>query len=310
MYPILAAGSATSAFPQDFWIWCAVSSLVSAIIGFVGGYQYARTIARRTFTQASQKVAKLFSLAMETLDSAQEVCGMLEGFPHLRLSSEQTQRLDSKRTNLVDTVAGIVNSQMEIQQEEEKASAVEKPESLNIQWVTSPEDHGTGLPNREAFEANLSSLLELSNQYQIKHGLLLVKFDKLDHLKTRFGTHRAENLLKKMASIVCLAARDIDLTCRLQTEIFVVLMPDVNCEAGRVFCEKIRDTIRNHRFRIDEDGAEVLVTGSFGFTTCVPGDSIELALNRANHALSKSQRRGRNQLHVHDGSSLELCAAP
>jgi two-component system cell cycle response regulator len=308
--PILADQQAVSALPPDFWFWCAATSVISAIVGFVGGYQYARTVAKRTFHQASKKVSKLFELAMEALDSAQDVCGMLETFSQLKLTADQTNRLGRKRTRLVETVAGIVDSQQEPQQAENTSPPENtRPENLNIEWARTPEDIGTGLPNRQAFESNITSLLELSDQYEIDHGLLFVKIDKLDHLKSRFGTPRAENLLKKMASIVCLSLRDEDLACRFNTETLGVLMPDVDGEAGKILCEKIRETVRNHHFQLDNDGPEVLVTASFGFTTCIPGDNSELVLNRAGDAISKSQRRGRNQRHVHDGNSLAHCVA-
>ena len=308
--PILADQQAVSALPPDFWFWCAATSLISAIVGFVGGYQYARTVAKRTFHQAAKKVSKLFELVIEALESAQDVCRMLETFPQLKLTADQTNRLNRKRIHLFETVAGIVESQQESQQVE-AAPPPEKtrPENLNIEWTRTPEDIGTGLPNRQAFESNLRSLLELSDQYEIEHGLLLVKLDKLDHLKSRFGTPRAEKFLKKLASIVCLSLRDEDLACRFNTETFGVLMPDVDGETGRSLCEIIRETVRNHHFQLDNGGPEVLVTASFGFTTCFPGDNFELALNRAGDALSKSQRRGRNQLHVHDGNSLAHCVA-
>ena len=310
MLPILADQQAVSALPPDFWFWCAATSLISAIVGFVGGYQYGRTVAKRTFHQATKKVSKLFELVIEALDSAQEICRMLDAFPQLKLTTDQTKQLDRKRTHLFETVAGIVDSQQESQQGDNASPPeITRPENLNIEWARTPEDIGTGLPNRQAFESNLTSLLELGVEYEIEHGLLLVKIDKLDHLKSRFGTPRAEKFLKKMASIVCLSLRDEDLACRFNTETLGVLMPDVNSDAGRSLCEKIRETVRNHHFLLEDSGTEVLVTASFGFTTLVPGDNFESALTRAGNALSKSQRRGRNQLHVHDGNSLAHCVA-
>ena len=88
-----------------------------------------------------------------------------------------------------------------------------------------------------------------------------------------------------------------------------VLMPAVDPQTGGELAGTIRDRVRGYQFRVDETGQEVLVTASFGYTRLFPADTAELALNRAGSALAKSLGRGRNQLHVHDGSSLTHCMA-
>ena len=81
-------------------------------------------------------------------------------------------------------------------------------------------------------------------------------------------------------------------------------MPAVDARTGGELAGTIRDRVRGYRFRLDETGPEVLVTASFGYTRLFPGDTVELALNRAGNALDRSLRRGRNQLHIHDGRGM------
>lgn len=308
MSPILLAATSLATLPADFWILCAVCSLISLAIGFASGCFYAKRAVQRTFRQARQKVTKLFALVLETLDSAQEVCAMLKNFPHLTLTPEQTQRLSSRQATLIQTVDSIVAAQLELQNPpEEDSSDKDRPETFNIEWVRTPEDLGTKIPTRAAFESNLLSLLELGDEYGIGHGVLLVRIDKLEHLKSRFGTVPAEKLLKKLCSLLCVSLRDEDLACRYSTDCFGLLMPDVDAETALQLARKIREKVRNHHFRLEEGEAEVLVTASFGLTVTAPGDSPDLVLNRAGQALSRSQRRGRNQLHVHDGAALAYC---
>ena len=77
----------------------------------------------------------------------------------------------------------------------------------------------------------------------------------------------------------------------------------------RRLAQTICDTVRHYHFRLEESGPEVLVTASFGLTQCRPGDNADLILNRVENALAKSQRRGRNQLHLHNGDLLVQCLA-
>ncbi len=81
-------------------------------------------------------------------------------------------------------------------------------------------------------------------------------------------------------------------------------------DGGTRLGQVVRDSVRNAHFRIDEIGPEVLLTASLGCTPCQPDEeNVELILNRAFAALSKSQRVGRNQLHIHDGATPVHCAA-
>jgi GGDEF domain-containing protein len=88
---------------------------------------------------------------------------------------------------------------------------------------------------------------------------------------------------------------------------FAVLLPSVAPLAGARVAEALRSAVRQHRFRANETGPEIVVTASFGYAACLPGDPPSLVLDRAGAALAKSQACGRNQLHAHDGLHQALC---
>jgi two-component system, cell cycle response regulator len=136
-----------------------------------------------------------------------------------------------------------------------------------------------------------------------RSGLLLVRVDKLDQLKARFGHGGAGHFLQKMAGVLVRAIREPDLVCRFSEDTFAVLVPCIEADAARRLADAIRNAVRHHTFRLNADGPEVLVTASFGCTCCLPDDAPDLALDRVADALSRSQRRGRNQLHFHDGGN-------
>ena len=291
-----------AAIPVELWVGGGMTLVVTAVAAFAAGAAYARQAVHRTTRKARKQLSKLYPMVVERIEAAQDACGLLEAFPGLRLSSAQMERLDRKRERLLKTVEKIVESQ---------AAVVSQtlPEPIVINWVREPEDSLTGLPDRTAFESNLASLLEGGNQSQIESGLLLIKVDRFDHLQKRYGTTAAKRLFKKLATVVCRVLRDEDLICRYNRETFAVLMPNLDAQLGQQRAAAIRKTVRNHHFRVEQGAPEVLVTASFGFALCPPGDHADLALNRAGDALSKSFKRGRNQLHVHDGSGLRYCRA-
>jgi diguanylate cyclase (GGDEF)-like protein len=170
-------------------------------------------------------------------------------------------------------------------------------------------DESSGLPDRAAFEANLDRLVRASKEAETDCGLLLVKLDKFDQLTERHRRAGAEEFLKRLAGVVCRTVRDEELVSRYNRDTLAVLMPAIDSQAGGQLAGTIRDRVRSYQFRLDATGPEVLVTASFGYTRLFPGDTAELALNRAGCALERSCGRGRNQLHVHDGSDVTHCLA-
>jgi diguanylate cyclase (GGDEF)-like protein len=303
-----------AAVPEAVWLVGAAALLMTAGLGFGAGVYCARNAPKWALQRARKNITQLFQMTVQSLESAHEVCLLLEQFPNLQLSAAQVERLEAQQNRLLESIAGSLERQQVLAElvageQERKAERTRKPEELRIDWLKVPEDRKTGLPDRAAFEANLSLLLELGSQAEAESGLLLVKVDKLNHLRARFGAAGADHFLKKMTSIVCRSMRDDDLACLYSDDTIAVLFPAVSHTAGRQLAETIRNTIRHYHFRLDESGPEVLVTASLGYSPCLPTDNADLVVNRAGDALSKSQRRGRNQLHVHDGQALVHCQA-
>jgi diguanylate cyclase (GGDEF)-like protein len=173
--------------------------------------------------------------------------------------------------------------------------------------VKTPVEAASGLPDKRAFEVNLALMLSAGAEARRESGLLLLRMDKADALQRRLGSHAVEKLLARLASLVVRAARDQDLVCRLSGDTLGLLCPSLPPLAGTKVADKIRETVRNYHFRVEDGGPEVLVTASYGYANCGPDDAPDVVHNRADDALSRSQSLGRNQLHVHDGQVRALC---
>lgn len=294
-----------SLMPLNLWLWGGVMLLLALSVGFAAGLCYARLSVKWAFRRAQKRFSNMYALVLETLDSAEKACGLLQSFPNLLLNSEQTERLDKTQGKLVATISKVVEGQRTLKaRKTERTHKQPKPQEFAIEWIRSPESPLSGIPDRAAFDANLVSLLAIGLESETENGLLFIKVDRFDQLTSRFGAAGAQKLLRKMSAVVCRALRDEDLVCQYSPDTFGVLMPAVDANAGSKLALALRNTVRSHHFRLEESGPEVLVTASFGYTTCEPNDNFDLALNRAGNAVARSQRRGRNHLYVHDGESL------
>ena len=306
----LAPLFAETAVPGGLWIWAALSLVLTAVLAFIAGMVFARMSARWAIHRAQRQIARLVPLVLDSLRTADDACRTLAGISTWGLSTAHLEQLAASRTRLVETWQQIDQRQQE-QEVQLAAEAQRSARGAEFQprWTREPADERTGLPDRPAFEANLELLLTEGAQADVESGLLVVRIDRYDQLRKRFGLQGTHQLAERMARLLCRSIRDKDLVCRFAADTFAVLMPGVDPATGDRLAAAIRDTIRGYHFQLDESGPEVFVTASFGFTSLRPNDSGELAINRAIHAVSRSESRGRNQLHVHDGSRVLHSAA-
>lgn len=295
--------------PALLWYWFAFAVAIASGFGFLAGYLSAQYNEKRAYVRARSGLDQLFATVLSMLVESRKACALLEKYPEQALAPIQTERLEKERTGLLEAITRLIQrNRPQPASAEEGAAPPPAPEKTKINWLLNPADPVTGLPAKSAFESNLASLLELGRKSQESSSLLLVRIDKLDALRQRFGGG-ADKLVKKLTGVACRALRDEDLVGQYSADMLGVLLPGLDLEEGAKLAKSVRDSIRNYHFRIDEEGPEVLLTASFGFTPCLPTDNIELVLNRAVDALSKSQRLGRNHLHIHDGETVAHSAA-
>lgn len=278
-----------------------VGMVLAGLAGFAIGQWRARTTTHRAIERAKSSVANLYAHACRSVDEAQQACRWLEDYPNLQLSADQLRALDARQAAFLETMQRLVAGQLDVGND--PADVVAAPD---VNWIREPESPVTKLPDRSALDANLTMLLELADESAVSSAVLLARMDKVDDLKARFGIAGVQQFQRKMGSLICRAMRDADIVCQYSADGFAVLMPGVDETETRTLCEAIRQTIRGHNFRL-KDGPEVLVTASFGATTFGRGEDPEFVLNRAENALSKSRRHGRNQCHVNTGAELVAC---
>jgi|SRR5579872_3603428 len=293
--------------PLEWWLAGLSVLFVATAMGFVAGFACARLTERRAYERARSGLSQLFQTILQTLDTARELCGLLEKFPDQSLKSDETAQLELRRGGLFEMLSRIITRHSPAAAPAEPPPA--KHGAVKVNWLMNPIDASTELPDRSAFESNISALLEACRASGGESSLLLVRVDKMAGLVARVGQANTEKLIKRLAHVVCRAVRDDDLVCRCNSETLGILFPGLDLEAAARQGRAIRDSVRNHHFHVEETGPELLLTASFGCTPCRPEENVELILNRAFDALSQSQRLGRNQLHVHNGQSLVHCAA-
>lgn len=290
--------SQISAVPPLLWLWAGALLFLAAALGFGAGVWFERGAPRRALNQARKSLNELLALTSRRIESAQETCDLLE-----RTSSTLTERqadaLSRAQSRLTDSL-GKVCERRASEASRPVTNPPPAPEPFELEW-SRESLHRSGFPDRRSFEQSLELMLAAGRRADAASGLLLVKADRRDALQGRFGEAGAERLVQKLGGVLCRSIRDEDLVCRIADDSYAVLFPQIDEAAGKRMAEAARESVRHYHFRIEDGGEEVLVTASFGYTNCGPYDNADLVADRAGDALSKSVKRGRNQLHLHDG---------
>ncbi|MGC4012568.1 MAG: GGDEF domain-containing protein [Pseudomonas sp.] len=154
----------------------------------------------------------------------------------------------------------------------------------------------TGLPNRAALSERLE--LEVSRWQRYGGDLLLAVLD-VDHFKRindDFGHLAGDKVLKIIANELAKRVRKTDFIARYGGEEFVVLLPATPLEGGQQLLDALRGAIEACPFHFK--GERLSITCSAGLTAFREGERAEAVFERADQALYRAKRGGRNRLEV------------
>lgn len=152
----------------------------------------------------------------------------------------------------------------------------------------------TGLANRRYAMSEIDRAIMVARKEMSP--VSLVVFD-LDHFKAINDTHghiAGDRVLAKVARLAQLLVPEGGLAARFGGEEFVMLLPNVDAEAGCAFAEKLRWTIETGSPVEDLPG----VTASIGYATFEASDTSLTLFARADAALYEAKTSGRNQIRI------------
>ena len=157
----------------------------------------------------------------------------------------------------------------------------------------------TKLKNRGFFEETFQKVFESAFRYQRPLSLLVIDIDYFKKINDEYGHQAGDECLKKVSEgLSQLISRPQDLVARYGGEEFVVLMPETPSNGASQVAEKVRKQIEKTSYLISEH--ELNLTVSIGVISLVPDseDNRKDMFDRADVALYKAKREGRNRVEV------------
>lgn len=155
-------------------------------------------------------------------------------------------------------------------------------------------DHLTGALNRRAFDDSLRQALEQAERDSMPFTLLLFDIDHFKQVNDRYGHDVGDAILKRLTERMASTLRTTDILCRWGGEEFTILLQGTCLKGAASFAERLRYQIASARL----NGLKVTI--STGIAQYRPGDGMNSLLARADDALYRAKRMGRNCIVVED----------
>ena len=154
----------------------------------------------------------------------------------------------------------------------------------------------TGLYNRRYMESHVGTLVEQASARGKPLTVLVLDIDYFKSINDSHGHDAGDDVLREFAIRIRKSIRGIDLACRYGGEEFVVVMPETDLAVATMVAERLRRRIASEAFPIQQGARSVEVTISIGIAALGRGDNAASVIKRADQALYRAKRDGRNRV--------------
>ncbi|MGQ0741948.1 MAG: PleD family two-component system response regulator [Alphaproteobacteria bacterium] len=157
-------------------------------------------------------------------------------------------------------------------------------------------DQLTGLHNRRYMARHLETQLKNSAASGKPVSFLIMDIDHFKAVNDTYGHDVGDEVLREFANRITANVRGMDLACRYGGEEFVVVMPDTETSFALNVAERLRHSVETTPFVISREPGEIKLTVSIGMASTHPNETADDLLRRADQALYRAKREGRNRV--------------
>ena len=159
---------------------------------------------------------------------------------------------------------------------------------------TSILDGLTGLYNRRYYEERILDEVISAKRNARALSLLIMDIDHFKDFNDKYGHPQGDRVLARLASILRRCARKSDAACRYGGEEFTLILPETPLDSAYEVGERIRKEFASFDFEIDDETVHGAI--SIGVAQLKTDESAESLLSRADEALYRAKKEGRNRV--------------
>lgn len=163
----------------------------------------------------------------------------------------------------------------------------------------------TGLANRIEFDRYVNQAIKLVYADNSEHVLCYLDLDQFKVINDTCGHLAGDELLKQLGEVLKKQIRAEDFIARLGGDEFGVLMHYCSLTEAFLFCETLRDVIKEFRFYWEGKSFSIGVSIGISVINSVSRSAVNL-FKEADSACYAAKDKGRNRIHVYSPDDEEL----
>lgn len=158
------------------------------------------------------------------------------------------------------------------------------------------EDHLTGILNRRGLDNAYERETSRAIRHQVPLCFALLDIDNFKQLNDMLGHQAGDNALVYLVESIKETTRPEDVVSRYGGEEFVILLPNTQLEEAVQILSRVRRTLTKKFFL--HENKRLLITFSAGIAQHRPEESQDHIFKRADEALYRAKKSGKNQILV------------
>ncbi|EWC40252.1 biofilm regulation diguanylate cyclase SiaD [Stutzerimonas stutzeri] len=154
-------------------------------------------------------------------------------------------------------------------------------------------DSLTGIANRRLLTERLREESERAKRYARPLAVVMLDIDRFKGINDDYGHDVGDRVLIEVVRVMESEIREHDLCGRWGGEEFLILMPECPAERAKMVMRRLGDSIAALGVRVND--SLLRVTVSMGIAELRPDETYSSTINRADSALLRAKRSGRNR---------------
>jgi diguanylate cyclase len=266
-------------------------------------YHYELDARREDIRQLQSNLGQQ---VMETISQNEEFGVILEVVLAELRQAEEVTGIENARWTLIREVDKLMKGHNELADKLDsthhylqliESDSRELTDELSRVRMLSLTDELTGLANRRAFMRRLEDEVARVQRYGFPLSFALMDLDHFKGINDEYGHAAGDEVLRVYAKNILSVFRHHDMVARYGGEEFAVLLPNTDADGAIRALNKVRRRAAETRWQSNGTISQV-PSFSAGVSLFKPGESASAFIERADKALYRAKRLGRDRIEL------------
>lgn len=275
---------------------------------------YQQGLLQHTLTEAQQTLKAMISVFLERLGVVTEATGEFQQkIDHYTERVQQTNQAVGFKSLLEELMEDTRHMQLDmlrardelVKTQQQADAAQQRVNELRHQLRQVSEqnrdDRLTGALSHRALVETFSAEQNYMSQSGKPLCLALLDVDNFSELNAQLGRQAGDDTLTDLVQVIKTVIREGDSVIRYGSEEFLILLPNTPLSTATDLLRRLQRELTKRFFM--NNNKRLLITFSAGVTRCLPGETREQALDRADYAVFLARKQGKNQVAVVETST-------